>query len=225
MTEREHLARVRAARPVLNDKEIKMLVLKIVGLVFFLGVATVATAAYHFGFIFNPSPTEPPKEKNMYDFTMKNIDGQDIKLDAYKGKVALIVNTASKCGLTPQYDGLEALYEKYKDKGFVVLGFPANNFMGQEPGTEKEIKEFCTLKYNVTFPMFAKISVKGTDQHPFYTFLTNKQSNPGFDGDITWNFEKFVADKNGKIIARFSPKTTPADPKIVEVIQSALAAN
>jgi len=225
MTEREHLGRVRAARPVLNDKEIKMLVLKIVGLVFFLGVATVATAAYHFGFIFNPSPTEPPKEKNMYDFTMKNIDGQDIKLDAYKGKVALIVNTASKCGLTPQYDGLEALYEKYKDKGFVVLGFPANNFMGQEPGTEKEIKEFCTLKYNVTFPMFAKISVKGTDQHRFYTFLTNKQSNPGFDGDITWNFEKFVADKNGKIIARFSPKTTPADPKIVEVIESALAAN
>ena len=199
-----------------------MVVLKIIGVIFVLGAAAVAAAAYHFGFIFNPSPTEPPKEKHMYDFTMKNIDGQDVKLDAFKGKVAMIVNTASKCGLTPQYEGLEALYEKYKDRGFVVLGFPANNFMGQEPGNEKEIKEFCTLKYNVTFPMFAKISVKGTDQHPFYTFLTNKQSNPSFEGDITWNFEKFVADKNGKIIARFPPKTKPDDPKIVEVIETAL---
>jgi glutathione peroxidase len=200
-----------------------MFVLKIVGVVFVLGAAAIVAAAYQFGFIFNPSPTEPPKEKHMYEFTMKNIDGQDVKLDAYKGKVAMIVNTASKCGLTPQYEGLEALYKKYKENGFVVLGFPANNFMGQEPGTEKEIKEFCTLKYNVTFPMFSKLSVKGTDQHPFYTFLTNKQSNPGFDGDITWNFEKFVADKNGKIIARFPPKTKPDDPKIVEVIESALA--
>jgi len=201
-----------------------MLVLKIVGVVFVLGVAAFATAAYQLGFILNPSPSEPPKENHMYEFTMKNIDGQDVRLDAYKGKVTMIVNTASRCGLTPQYEGLEALYKKYKDKGFVVLGFPANNFMGQEPGTEKEIKEFCTLKYNVTFPMFSKISVKGTDQHPFYTFLTNKQSNPGFDGDITWNFEKFVADKNGKIIARFPPKTKPDDPKIVEVIESALGA-
>ena len=137
----------------------------------------------------------------------------------------MIVNVASKCGLTPQYEGLEALYEKYKDKGFVVLGFPANNFMGQEPGTEKEIKEFCTLKYNVTFPMFAKISVKGTDQNPFYTFLTNRQSNPGFDGDITWNFEKFLADKQGKIIARFSPKTVPGDPEITKAIEIALSGN
>ncbi len=201
-----------------------MLVLKIVGVVFVLAVAAFATAAYQLGFILNPSPSEPPKENHMYEFTMKNIDGQDVRLDAYKGKVAMIVNTASKCGLTPQYEGLEALYKKYKDQGFVVLGFPANNFMGQEPGTEKEIKDFCTLKYNVTFPMFAKISVKGTDQHPFYTFLTNKKSNPGFDGDITWNFEKFIADKNGKIIARFPPKTKPDDPKIVEVIESALAA-
>ena len=201
-----------------------MLALKIVGVVFVLGVAALATAAYQLGFILNPSPSEPPKENHMYEFTMKNIDGQDVRLDAYKGKVAMIVNTASKCGLTPQYEGLEALYKKYKDQGFVVLGFPANNFMGQEPGTEKEIKEFCSIKYNVTFPMFAKISVKGTDQHPFYTFLTNKKSNPGFDGDITWNFEKFIADKNGKIIARFPPKTKPDDPKIVEVIESALVA-
>ena len=153
---------------------------------------------------------------------MKDIDGHDVKLDAYKGKVVMVVNTASKCGYTPQYEGLEALYEKYKDRGFVILGFPANNFMGQEPGTEKEIKEFCTLKYHVSFPMFSKISVKGADQHPFYTFLTNKVSDPGFDGDITWNFEKFIADKNGKIIARFPPKTTPDDPQLVKAVETAL---
>ena len=138
-------------------------------------------AAYRFGMIFNPSPSAPPPEKSMYEFSMKDIDGKDVKLDAYRGKVALIVNTASKCGLTPQYEGLQKLYDKYKDQGFVILGFPANNFMGQEPGTEKEIKDFCNLKYNVSFPMFSKISVKGADQHPFYTFLTNKESNPGFD--------------------------------------------
>lgn len=202
-----------------------MLILKILGVVLFLAVAALGVLAYSYGFIFNPSPTKPPKEKHMYEFTMKNIDGQDVKLDTYKGKVTLIVNVASKCGLTPQYEGLQALYNKYKDSGFVVLGFPANNFLGQEPGTEKEIKEFCTLKYNVTFPMFSKISVKGTDQHPFYTFLTNKQSNPGFDGDIGWNFEKFLTDKNGKIIARFSPKTTPDDPKIAETIETELSKN
>lgn len=196
--------------------------LKIFGAVVVLLVVAVLAAAYSLGFILNPSPADPPKEKSLYEFSMKNIDGQDVKLDAYKGKVVMIVNTASKCGLTPQYEGLQALYDKYKDRGFVVLGFPANNFMGQEPGTEKEIKDFCTLKYNVTFPMFSKISVKGTDQHPFYTFLTNKQSNPGFDGDITWNFEKFVADKNGKIIARFSPKTKPDDPAIAKTIEDAI---
>jgi glutathione peroxidase len=179
-------------------------------------------AAYSLGFIFNPSPSLPPPQKSMYEFTMKDIDGKDVKLDAYKGKVVMIVNTASKCGLTPQYEGLQTLYDKYKDKNFVVLGFPANNFMGQEPGTEKEIKEFCNLKYNVTFPMFSKISVKGADQHPFYTFLTNEKSNPGFEGDITWNFEKFLADKNGKIIARFSPKTTPDSPEVVTEIEKAL---
>lgn len=199
-----------------------MFLLKIAGGFAVVAVTGIVAAAYALGFIFNPSPTEPPKEKSMYEFTMKNIDGQDVKLESYKGKVVMLVNTASKCGLTPQYDGLQALYEKYKDKGFVVLGFPANNFMGQEPGTEKEIKEFCTLKYNVTFPMFAKISVKGTDQHPFYTFLTNKETNPGMEGDITWNFEKFIADKNGKIISRFSPKTLPNDPKVVEKIENAL---
>lgn len=196
--------------------------LKIFAVIVVLGAAASFTFAYAYGFIFNPSPTNPPVETSMYEFSMKNIDGQDVKLDSYKGKVVLIVNTASKCGLTPQYEGLQALYDKYKDRGFVILGFPANNFMGQEPGTEKEIKEFCTLKYKVTFPMFAKISVKGADQHPLYTFLTNAKSNPGFDGEITWNFEKFIADKSGKIVARFSPKTTPGDAEIAKAIEAAL---
>ena len=192
-------------------------------LIVLVSVAAVGFA-YSYGFILNPSPVDPPMERSIYEFTMKNIDGQEVKLGAYKGNVVMIVNTASKCGLTPQYEGMQALYDKYKDRGFVVLGFPANNFMGQEPGTEKEIKEFCQIKYNVSFPMFSKISVKGADQHPFYTFLTNPKSNPGFEGDITWNFEKFLADRSGKIIARFSPKTKPDDPQIVKAVESALGA-
>ncbi|MEP6945264.1 MAG: glutathione peroxidase [Acidobacteriota bacterium] len=172
----------------------------------------------------NPSPADPPKEKSMYEFTMKDIDGNPVKLDTYKGKVVMIVNVASKCGYTPQYEGLEAIYEKYKDQGFVILGFPANNFMGQEPGSEAEIKEFCSSKYKVTFPMFAKISVKGTDQHPLYTFLTNKQSDPGFDGDISWNFNKFLTDRSGKVIARFGSADTPDSEKVAAAIAMALAA-
>lgn len=189
---------------------------------FVVGVALTA-AAYSFGLILNPSPSDPPKERSMYEFTMKDIDGNDVKLEKYKGSVLMLVNVASKCGLTPQYTALQATYEKYKDKGFVVLGFPANNFMGQEPGSEKEIKEFCQLKYDVTFPMFSKISVKGSDQHPLYTFLTHKDTNPGFEGDITWNFEKFLTDKNGKVVARFSPSTVPDDPGVVKAIEAELA--
>lgn len=193
----------------------------VLGVIAALAAAAVGVA-YKYGFILDPSPSDPPKEKSMYEFTMKDIDGQDVKLDAYKGKVVMLVNVASKCGLTPQYEGLQALYDKYKDRGLVVLGFPANNFMGQEPGTEKEIKDFCTLKYNVSFPMFSKISVKGSDQHPLYTFLTNPKTNPGFDGDITWNFEKFLSDRSGKVVARFSPKTTPDDPEIAKAVEAAL---
>jgi glutathione peroxidase len=187
-----------------------------------IGIALTA-AAYSFGLILNPSPTEPTRERSMYEFTMKDIDGNDVKLEKYKGQVVMLVNVASKCGLTPQYEGLQAAYEKYKDKGFVVLGFPANNFMGQEPGTEKEIKEFCQLKYDVSFPIFSKISVKGSDQHPLYTFLTHKETNPGFEGDISWNFEKFLADRNGKIVARFSPTTKPDDAEVLKAIEAELA--
>jgi glutathione peroxidase len=188
-----------------------------------LAAVGVAGVAYKYGMILNPSPSAPPPEKSAYDFTMKNIDGVDVKLADYKGKVAMIVNTASKCGYTPQYEGLQATYEKFKDKGFVILGFPANNFMGQEPGTEAEIKEFCTTKYKVTFPMFAKISVKGEDQHPLFNFLTNKQLNGDLGGDVSWNFNKFLVDKNGKLVARFSSKDKPDAENVIAAIEKYLA--
>lgn len=196
----------------------------ILGVVIVLAAVAAAGVAYKYGMILNPSPTAAVNAASVYDFTMKDIDGKDVKLDAYKGKVVLIVNTASKCGYTPQYEGLQALYDKYKDKGLVILGFPANNFMGQEPGTEAEIKEFCTLKYKVTFPMFAKISVKGEDQHPLYNYLTNKATNPDFAGDISWNFNKFIVDRSGKVVARFGSKDAPESEAIVSAVEKNLVA-
>jgi glutathione peroxidase len=160
---------------------------------------------------------------SILDFKMKDIDGKDVKLKKYKGNVLLVVNTASKCGYTPQYESLQATYEKYREKGFYVLGFPANNFGGQEPGTEKEIKEFCESKYKVTFPMFAKISVKGEDQDPLYAYLTSKETNPEFAGDITWNFNKFLIDRKGKIVARFSSKEKPDSEAVTQAIEKYLA--
>ena len=160
----------------------------------------------------------------IYDIPVSRIDGTETTLGEFEGKALLLVNVASKCGLTPQYEGLETIYKKYKDQGFVVVGFPANNFMGQEPGTDAEIKEFCTTKYKVTFPMFAKISVKGSDQHPFYTYLTSKESNPEFGGDIQWNFNKFLIDRNGKIVARFGSKETPEGATVTTAIDKYLAA-
>ncbi|PYS99086.1 MAG: glutathione peroxidase [Acidobacteria bacterium] len=160
---------------------------------------------------------------SILDFKMKDIDGKDVKLKKYKGNVLLVVNTASKCGYTPQYEGLQADYEKYKDKGFYVLGFPANNFGSQEPGTEKEIKEFCESKYKVTFPMFAKISVKGDDMDPLYSFLTSKETNPQFAGDITWNFNKFLIDRKGNVVARFSSKDKPESETVTQAIEKYLA--
>ncbi|MBN2411202.1 glutathione peroxidase [candidate division KSB1 bacterium] len=156
------------------------------------------------------------------DFHMLSIDGEDVDLAQYKGKVVLFVNVASKCGNTPQYAALQEIYEKYKDRGFVILGFPANNFKGQEPGTNEEIKQFCTLNYGVTFPMFAKISVKGEDQHPLYRFLTAEETNPGFGGDIEWNFAKFLINKEGRVVNRFTPKTVPDDAKVIAAIKNAL---
>lgn len=196
----------------------------ILGVVVVLAAVAAAGVAYKYGMILNPSPTAAVNASSVFDFTMKDIDGKDVKLDAYKGKVVMIVNTASKCGYTPQYEGLQALYDKYKDKGLVILGFPANNFMGQEPGTEAEIKEFCTLKYKVTFPMFAKISVKGEDQHSLYNYLTNKSTNPEFAGDVSWNFNKFLIDRSGKVAARFGSKDAPQAENIVTAVEKYLEA-
>ncbi len=164
--------------------------------------------------------TANPNAKSVHEFSLKNIDGQEVKLDAYKGKVALLVNVASRCGYTPQYEGLQAIYNKYKEQGLVVLGFPANNFGSQEPGTNEEIKSFCSLTYNVTFPMFAKISVKGDDIHPLYQFLTSTEA--GFSGDVKWNFGKFLVDKNGKVIARFESGDAPESSKVTQAIEQAL---
>ncbi len=160
----------------------------------------------------------PPS--TIYDFTMKSIDGKSTPLKQYKGKVVLVVNVASKCGLTPQYKALEATYRKYKDRGFVVIGFPANQFLGQEPGTDAEIKAFCTEKYGVTFPMFSKIVVKGKGIHPLYEWLVGSTANKK---DIEWNFAKFVIGQDGKVIARFDPRTKPDAKKLVATIERALA--
>ena len=160
--------------------------------------------------------------KSIYEFTMNSIDGQPVSLKSFHGKVVLLVNVASKCGFTPQYSALEATYEKYKSRGLVIVGVPANNFMSQEPGTNEEIKKFCSTKYNVTFPMMAKVSVKGDDQTPLYTFLTGKATDPQFAGDIKWNFTKFLFDRNGNPVARFEPAVTPDSPQVTAAIESAL---
>ena len=147
--------------------------------------------------------------QSIYDIKLKDIDGKDVALSDYKGKVLLIVNVASKCGYTKQYAGLEALYQKYKDKGVVVLGFPCNQFGGQEPGTESEIAEFCAATYNVKFPMFSKVEVNGPGAAPLYKHLTALDTQPKGKGDIKWNFEKFVIGKSGEVVARFAPQTEP----------------
>ncbi len=158
---------------------------------------------------------------SIYTFTLNSIDGKPAPLANYKGKVVLVVNVASQCGYTPQYSALEATYEKYKDQGFVILGFPANNFGAQEPGTNDEIKTFCTLKYSVTFPMYAKISVKGADQAPLYAYLT-KDTPTGIAGEIKWNFTKFLVDRNGNVIQRFEPEVTPDSKEVVAAIEKQL---
>jgi glutathione peroxidase len=159
---------------------------------------------------------------SVYDFTLKSIDGKPTSLHEYHGKVMLLVNVASKCGYTPQYSALESLYEKYKGQGLVIVGIPANNFASQEPGTNAEIKSFCSRKYNVTFPMMAKVSVKGDDKAPLYQFLTDKSVNPQIGGDIQWNFTKFLFDRNGKPVARFEPAVTPDSPQVIAAIEAAL---
>ena len=158
----------------------------------------------------------------LYNIPIQDMDQKPTSLKAYQGKVLLVVNVASQCGLTPQYKALESVHKKFKSKGFSVLGFPCNDFGSQEPGTNEEIKSFCSSKYQVSFPMFDKVHVKGTAQHPLYNALAGKDSP--FPGDIKWNFGKFLIGKNGEILKRFEPKTTPDDPAVIEAIEAALAA-
>lgn len=164
-----------------------------------------------------PSPPGPLR------YTVKDIDGREVPLAKYTGQVVLIVNTASRCGLTPQYASLEKLYQKYKGEGLRVLAFPANNFGGQEPGQDAEIKAFCALNYKTTFDLFGKVSVKGADQAPLYRFLTEKQSNPRFAGDIEWNFAKFLVGRDGQVIARFPANQDPLTPEVVAAVEAELA--
>ena len=176
----------------------------------------------------------------LYEIPLKNIDGEETNLGAYKDKVLLIVNVASKCGLTPQYEGLQRLYGKYRDRGLEILGFPANNFMGQEPGTEEEIKDFCSTNYNVEFPLFSKISVKGNDQHQLYHYLTETKPDTDVNdgglednlkgyghtrstpGEVLWNFEKFLVGKDGRIAARFAPDVTADDERLTAKVEEEL---
>jgi glutathione peroxidase len=162
-------------------------------------------------------------EKSVFDYTLNSIDGQPAPLSAYKGKVVMLVNVASRCGFTPQYTALEVIYEKYRDRGFVIIGIPANNFGAQEPGTNQEIKTFCQSKYNVKFPMMSKVSVKGDDKTPLYQYLADKSANPKTGGDIQWNFTKFLIGPDGQIITRFEPAVTPDSPEVTTAIEKALA--
>lgn len=157
-----------------------------------------------------------------HEFTMNSIDGKPVALSSFKGKPVLFVNVASRCGYTPQYEGLQALYDKYKAKGLVIVGVPANNFGAQEPGTNEEIKTFCSRTYGVTFPMMSKVSVAGADKTPLYQYLTDKTSNPGGSGEVKWNFTKFLVGKDGKPVARFEPGVKPDSPELAAAIEKAL---
>jgi glutathione peroxidase len=160
---------------------------------------------------------------SILDFRMNDINGVETPIRKFEGKVLLIVNVASRCGLTPQYKSLQTLYDRYKDKGLEILGFPANNFLRQEPGSDSDIRDFCSTNYGVTFSVFSKISVRGRDIHPMYKFLTDPVTNPKFPGAIGWNFAKFLIDRTGAVIARFEPKVDPLDPVVISAIEAAAA--
>ncbi|ALA57562.1 glutathione peroxidase [Nitrospira moscoviensis] len=161
------------------------------------------------------------KTASLYDFTVDDIDGQPVSLAQYRGKVLLVVNTASFCGNTPQYADLQAMYEQYKERGLEILAFPANNFGQQEPGTNQEIKSFCFTKYSLTFPLFSKISVKGADKHPLYQYLTEQSP---FPGEVEWNFQKYLVDRSGNVVGRFHHRTKPLAPEVVKEVERVLAA-
>ena len=161
---------------------------------------------------------------SLYDFTMKTIDGKEQALADYRGKALLVVNVASKCGLTPQYEALQALHAEYAPRGFAVLGFPCNQFAGQEPGSDADVKAFCSTTYGVTFPMYSKVEVNGTGRSPLYAWLTEQATRPDGPGDIKWNFAKFIVDKSGQVAARFDPKTAPTAPELKQAVEKALGA-
>ncbi len=162
------------------------------------------------------------QQQSIYDIEMPRLDRTPAKLAEYAGEVVLAVNVASRCGFTPQYTGLEALYEKYSPRGFTILGFPCNQFFGQEPGTSEQIQEFCSINYGVTFPLFAKLDVKGSKQHPLYAILSAIPDDSGKAGNVGWNFEKFLVGRDGRAVRRFRSKVIPQDPKLVEAIESLL---
>lgn len=166
----------------------------------------------------NPEPQPEPANKSIYDFKVSSLDGGTIDMSSFKGKKILVVNTASQCGYTPQYEGLEALYKKYKGK-LVIVGFPANNFGAQEPGSNQEIQSFCKKNYGVTFPMAAKISVKGSDMAPIYHWLTEKSQNGKMDSDVKWNFQKYLINEKGELVEMFPSSVTPSDPKLIGAIE------
>ena len=171
-------------------------------------------------FVFAQTPDRTVTEqKTVYSFAMKTVDGKDRPLSEYSGKVLLVVNVASRCGYTPQYKDLQAVYEKYKDRGFRILAFPANNFGAQEPGTDKEIKEFCETNYHVSFDLFSKISVKGEDQHPLYRYLT---TGSPFPGEVKWNFQKYLVDRKGKVVGMFPSRVKPTDKEIEQHLEALL---
>jgi len=208
--------------------KIRTLLLAAAGAIALTGITLLAKPAYPTDVI--KPPTKAPavskdnKPAGPLDFKVQDINGKETNLSQYKGKVVMIVNVASKCGYTPQYEQLEAVYKKYADKGFVILGFPANNFMRQEPGSNEEIQAFCKSKFGVTFPMMSKISVLGDDKAPLYKFLTEQPTAGDFAGEIGWNFNKYIVDRNGNLIARYNSLAKPDDKKVTDEIEAALSA-
>jgi glutathione peroxidase len=167
---------------------------------------------------------ETTNGRSIHDIELKTIDGKPARLSDYEGQVVLAVNVASKCGLTPQYAGLQRLYDTYHERGFTVLGFPCNQFFRQEPGSEEQIQKFCSLNYGVSFPLFQKLDVKGSHQHPLYQVLSESPDDSGKAGDVTWNFEKFLVGRDGRVVRRFRPKTEPEAPVIVEAVEQQIGA-
>ena len=186
-------------------------------------IAVVVAIAIPRSVVASGPQASPKKPTSVLDFTVKDIDGKEVPLAKFQGKVLLIVNTASQCGYTPQYKELQEIYQKYKDQGFEVLAFPANEFGAQEPGSDEQIKQFCSTRYKVSFPLFSKIVVKGKGIHPLYEYLTSEATDPKFAGPIPWNFAKFLVNRKGEVIARFEPGVKPDSSEVVTAVEKSLA--